>query len=765
MPKIICRLVTLLMIVPTVLWGESLQVMVDLRFQGESDSVRQATLRARSLSEEGSAEKTFEVRVPGSLEIPLERKRIWHFELEGKGLWSPGATIYTAPDLETVTLDAWAASRLTGKLRVEKGEEPPKAIKVRFQPSEKTGGSPAEKTLPCTVESLDFDCVLPAGKLDLRIRASGFISRYFWDVTLEAGTPRNLGALSLKRGSSLTGIVETADDSLLTETARVELRPYASGAPRGPRTEDRDEFSAERHPIGAKGFFHIEGIAPGTYALTVRQEGFAPASMAPVSILRNAESEIRDPIVLMRPLDLEVFIDPPVDGYGRPWSIQLLSEGFYPGHLDTIADKRLSESGGFEVSNVAPGRHYLLVSDSQGSRFARETIDLSEQSSSFEVELDLVEIEGEIFLGDEPLAAKLWFGGKTGQQRIPIESDTDGWFEGILPRAGAWRIDVRAESPEVSRNLVDIEIPEPTHGQPVFVELEVPNTTLSGLVIDPSGRPIQETSVVTAVSIETGLDSMIQKQTDEEGTFEFQGLEPGIYRLTAETSLDGRRAASEPTTVILSEERETDRIELVVRAMDEIRGVVESSDGSIPGAIVRIRPLTGGRSTTQLWPEGLTNRQGRFALQVPAASDRLEILVGAAGHELKLFSVLSPIDQPLRLRVEKLGGTLLIDLGDAASHESTLVPMVFQDGKAVGGPPGWLRWASSNGEPNHDPSRILIPLMAPGEYLVCLLKPTERNAMVWNLVSPNLQTCRGGYLQPHGRLEIDLNSGDFGARD
>jgi hypothetical protein len=704
-------------------------------------------------------EQRIEVQVPGSVEVDVEPGKLWRFEIEEEGLWSPGTTIFASPQLKSVSVDVHLSSTLTGELKVQQGEEKPDELKIRFM-SSAADGLIAEKTEPCRfTEESRFLCRIPAGKMNFRLRATGFVSKYFWDVTIKPDQELDSGLLILERGASLTGTVETENSSLLTKAARLELRPQRSRAPRDSREETRSGLLTERYPIGEHGFFHIKGIAPGTYVLTVRQEGFAPAVLAPVGIFPNAESEIRQPLILQRPLEFEAVIIPPVDGHGRPWVAKLLSEGLYPGYLDTVEQKQLPESGVFKISGLAPGRYYLNVSDTEGARFANEALDISHDSNSALIELALVEIEGEVILGGEPLAAEIWFGGRNGKLKVKLTSDAQGWFEGILPEAGIWQVQVHSEVPKVRRILVDVKVPQPEKHTPVFVELLLPKTSIAGTVIDQFGKPIKTQSLITAMNLEHGPWSIVQQRTDQEGEFEFEALEHGAYRLTAEALVDGLSASSEPTSVVLSKEREAVQIELVVKESRKVQGLVVSSNGAVAAALVRVRPLVGGRSLTQNWPESVTDAAGKFGVSIPSNSERLEILVAAAGYELKAFTIFSPFKQEsLRLEVENLGGTLDLTLGDrTASSGGPVLPVVFQNGRVIDSLT-LTKWASSNGEPNHDPSRLVVPRMAAGEYYGCLLDYSELMAMVWALVAPKADQCREGYLQPHGRLRIDLSS-------
>lgn len=56
-----------------------------------------------------------------------------------------------------------------------------------------------------------------------------------------------------------------------------------------------------------------------------------------------------------------------------------------------------------------------------------------------------MEILGRVTLGDDPLAATLWFGGRSGVRRIRFDSDEKGRFDGWLPEEGTWPVDLVSE--------------------------------------------------------------------------------------------------------------------------------------------------------------------------------------------------------------------------------------------------------------------------------------------------------------------------------
>ena len=132
---------------------------------------------------------------------------------------------------------------------------------------------------------------------------------------------RNVGALVLARGSSLVGRVETANGAPVSRLCRVELLASAVALL---RAEDPRRADARSTRAGAQGFFQLAGVAPGSYALSVSQPGFATTTLMRVVIERDQETQLAQPLVLTLPLQLEVEVSPALDPWGQPWRAVLM---------------------------------------------------------------------------------------------------------------------------------------------------------------------------------------------------------------------------------------------------------------------------------------------------------------------------------------------------------------------------------------------------------------------------------------------------------
>ena len=277
---------------------------------GNPNSTSQATLRAIPLATSTRDQPEIPdraVRVPGELNLDLSSTTTWRFELHAPGFWSESVTITPSQQSEgRLVLHPTAQVRGTLTLAGKMGEIPPQA-RIRFIASatrdrEDTGIRGEHE---CPVETGGFwQCEVPVGTFDLRLRLDGFISHYFWEQALKRDTPHNLGSLALEPGSSLVGWVSTEDREVLGEDCTVVLLPQGT-------EEATSQRRLETTQADVRGFFHFEGLAPGNYRLVGKKAGYAPAPVDNILIFPGLEANLRETLVLRRPLEPTFLISPP----------------------------------------------------------------------------------------------------------------------------------------------------------------------------------------------------------------------------------------------------------------------------------------------------------------------------------------------------------------------------------------------------------------------------------------------------------------------
>lgn len=549
-----------------------------------------------------------------------------------------------------------------------------------------------------------------------------------------------LGPVAQERGSSIVGWVAVEGGQIDTEqiTARLAVLP-ASGASLEEAAElERKTVQGE---VRKDGFFQMTGLAPGTYALEIRQEGYSAVRVSPVRIDPGAETFLGDTLVLRRSLDLDLEVHPPLDWLGQPWRAQIVRLGEQR-VSPVVFEGSVDEAGRLTVAGQSPGRFGISIQDSRGNRLhdSEHRMD-GPGAGPLRIDLQLVTVEGRVRLGSEPLEGVLWFGGRSGATSVRMESDAEGRFHGVLPKEGLWRLEIDAAQPGFP-TWTRADVQAGASGK-TSLDLDLPDTRVFGRVVDEKGRPVPAADV--AAQSKT-LDLL--GTTDAAGSFELRAMPEGPVWLAAESaaSVSGR------VFVDLVEGRAAGPIELRLRPTKRLTGTVVSSRGPVAGSQVLILARTpdGGAA------RATTDASGRFEADLPQAASSIAAIVGAPGFALRAFDA-AVQEQALSLPVSEEGGTLELRLpmtGDEVQREN-LILAVYQNGIPI--PMAILgRWAYDHGQPRGGvDGAFLVPEMAPGEYRACLIPREMEILLPWS-TAPQEGGCDSGMLAPGFTLTLKL---------
>jgi hypothetical protein len=683
--------------------------------------------------------QTAPLAVPSQLTFKTAAGTVWRFHATAEGWWSAPALIVAKSSEEPVEIFLFPAGAVRGRLALPAGAEPLDEVEVRLS-EHPDGASPRPippATVRCPVQEKVLTCPLPAGRLDLRISAEGYVPLYRKDVRVREGETLDLGALELLRGGSVSGRVEADPEALGAQPVRLQLEPIRAGRTRqegDPRRTEPESLSAE---AGAAGFFQLRGVPPGQYRLVATHPAAGTGSAFPVDVERDRETALPGALALHLPARIEVVALPPADWRERPWRVEVMEMNAEGTAVRAQWQGAVDESGSWKSRPFGPGRYLVAVKDADGSGWHQETLTLAGSDQRVTFVPDLVDVEGELLLGGEPVSGTVWFGGRRGATHVRVEAE-HGAFRGVLPRAGDWKVDAVTEEPRIERTQ-KVEVSNPEDGGAAWVSVRLPTGRLEGEVVDGDGQPAAEALVfLTEKSPDIAGPRWVK--SDGEGRFSFQGVPEGTHLLQAlQVVREGRQSSAE-TPVELDEEGRSPLVRLELLAQPRIRGIVLAPAGPVAGAGVAAEVAGEG---TQIFPQDRTDAAGRFALDVPAGQRDLAVTITPPGFSFTCAS-LGTGGGEVPVVVDPLGGTLRLRLQGGGSPDALRLLRVVLNGVPCNSN-AFSRWVLAYGRLGEE---IVAPRLAPGDYRIC-----------WSPQAGKGETCRQGWLRAGSDLEMAFGTG------
>ena len=584
--------------------------------------------------------------VPGSsvveltIEVPIDAE----FELQAHSqmYFSQPVKLNTTGD-KKVVIEMLPAGQVEGRLLPKPGWVGETLDLALFEPPKSLTASGVDERrsfrISCAVQDQkSFRCQVPAGSFEARISASSWCPISLWGLRIEAGKVKDIGDLEFEQCSMLTGTVQVeAGAGLSIEDVgpiQVDLEPQMVADPseltlfRVQHGDDMDLLSYRTETDSAGGF-EIHGVRPGTYRLHAVAENWSPASMSSVVVNGQANLDLTQPLVLTPPVKLSVFIDPPKSPRDSSWSVHLID----PEHRSETKPSPADESGHWTKESLLPGHYFIRLEESidthrlpEGWYF--EEIYLESGEQILEIEVPVIEVRGRVLKADRPIAATLHFGGQHSPLSVTLSSDDDGIIEGMLPRAGIWPIDAEYEGSGGVQALADIELHESEDGEPVSFDIEIPETLLTGIVLDESGQGVSGAEV-EVVSLERRR-RVATTTSDGTGRFEIAGLLEEQVEIRAHNSIG---AGEWRTVEVLASAPEY--LELSIREKKIGDWKLVAGDTGVAGAWIQYRPSDQGLASLR---SVVTAGDGSF--KINAESDTvLSLVVLAPNHGLAMRRV------------------------------------------------------------------------------------------------------------------------------
>jgi len=704
MRQLISRIVLILATTTVPVFAASVTTIVHgEEASAESTVLLRATAESRPILER-------RLRVPGVERVDLDAGV--QLSIESKQFWASPVVLSDGGD---VRLDLWPRATITGTLRFDGPRATPSTLNLRFGSigSDRSSVNAASGDSACTIAGERFRCDLAAGTHDLRFSAPEHISEFRWSIKVGGSAPHDIGVLTLRRGASLHGFV-TVRRGLSVDLKEVRVTAIA---PTGTGIANTVYSAAPN----ARGFFQIAGLPPGDYVVTATAKRVRSA-LRSVRVIAFKNAELRDPLVLDNPKKITVRVTPPLDRDGRNWRVGL--DRIQGRTAEDIGGGIIDRGGKWEREAVA-GEYDLRITRFDGSVWQRRRVLLDDQDVTLDLSLAAKAIRGTLTLGKTPLAATLDMSTSQGVHQTLV-TDADGHFAGELPSfvtSTPWDITVKSEAPPIERTLRG-RTPEPSRDAEgeLNLNLDLPRTLLSGRVIDSTGTP-QANAIVSIHADDFRSEGPRHVFTENDGTFECIGSEPGKYRVQA----DVFQKSSEIMTVEIGDD--TPPLEIVVKPETRVIGRVINGLMPITGAEVYAFPKD---VPFVALPSGRTDENGAFSIGLPAGTQAYDAVVSPLGFAFTMGRVVVRDDKRVQIGVDQYGGELIIDVpsrnGARLAHLGADISLTFFEQS-----PG----VTIEQNDNHVTTRIAS--VEQGEYTVCFAG-----------------TCKSGVVAPHGSLTLSV---------
>lgn len=459
-----------------------------------------------------------------------------------------------------VTLPLERGLEIRGRV-VDASESPVPGVPVRYWPADGRGSSGNRfDGMPLTGPDGEFVIAgLGSGDHQLEVRSDqgGRVRR-----SVRAGADDVV--LRLEPPGALTVLVVDPDRAPVPGS---EVAVRTAGNERSTATTD------------SRGIARLEGLAQGSCHVSATAEGWATGT-AESRVEPGAATEVT---VTLSPAGVivgrVVGLDP--ETLGR---VDVRSRG---------ARAAVGPDGAFRLEGVPLGRVEVAAHVYADGRQRRRVVEVADPDRPVEVEIDFaagITLEGRATRAGRPEAlARVVAGPPGGRAGNGATTDQDGRFgiSGLDP--GVLEVEVR------DRQGVPLTVERVTADADAWVEIEVPEGTLAGLVTSSETRRAVPGASVGLRSADLPLVER-EGRGDSEGRFRFEGLADGRWTVRAEAA----GFAPAQRTVTLSGGSAPD-VALELEPEEALGLVVRDLDGSIPDQVSVTATPAGGGAAEAAW--------------------------------------------------------------------------------------------------------------------------------------------------------------------
>jgi uncharacterized GH25 family protein len=436
------------------------------------------------------------------------------------------------------------------------------------------------------------------------------------------------GTLILEDGRALRGRVIAAKDDAPVPGATVTL-----SQPQGfMMSSSRD--SAGVAISGLDGRFEIAGLEPRTYAVDASQPDYSPSS-GRVEI--GADADTDDFVVKLSRGGIITGLVRDAQKATLPNVQVLLTRMGMGGGPQTVTS---GPDGRYSFEKIAPGDYIVVRAPAAGGPLmlfgGMKQVSVREgETTTFDLdESSKINLSGRVLKGGQPVANTMLFFTMTDPAASQKElrqshTDAEGRYQVGLDAAGTYAVVVAGGGKMFGGRQSGVPIQVPDQPNPV-VDVTVKAAGISGRVMNSEGKPVSGAVVMVRPAASAGGDGHgrgSQDQSEPDGTFLIDGLDPGTYTLTA--SAAGYRNAELPP-VTIANESDVSAVDVRLEAGRTVRGrVVDANGNGIAGATVMA--AASGSAPSAMGAIGASSDvNGTFLVTAPADGP-IDVTAVAAG--------------------------------------------------------------------------------------------------------------------------------------
>ena len=325
------------------------------------------------------------------------------------------------------------------------------------------------------------------------------------------------------------------------------------------------------------------------------------------------------------PVSLAVHLAPKLAPDGVPWTVTLRNKGGIV-EADRAPSRRASDKlGKIAFTGLRPGDYQIEVGSGKNTFMTQDVSAVSDSVLTLDVPVS--EVVGTVYRAERPVAGARvhLFAGLNDS--MELLSDEDGSFKGVMRRPFFGKLMATVEAKDGWEAFIEVGEVDPDRN-PLEINLRFKDAVIRGIVIGPDGKPRAGAAVTLSVHSAPRLST----ESDRNGRFRFEALEPALYEVFARVR---PQPPSEAIPIHIVHENQAHDVVITLPTSRGLRVSAEAIDG---------QPLRGSRVYSYF--PGLRNSigsnglhsivplNGIFDLAIPETARTGLFMVRGPGHPL-----------------------------------------------------------------------------------------------------------------------------------